>query len=377
MTIAFFSNFINHHQYPFAQEMDRLTSGGFSFVEMQPIPGSFRRAGYPDFSNAPFVIKSWKDDVELERARNLAMGADVVLYGIDSIDLVKPRLKTDKISIDVGERWLKKGLINIFSPRLIKTQWIYHTQTNKDSNYKLCQSAFACRDLRIMHSFIGKCYKWGYFTKVSPLDVNALHVPRNCNKVSLMWCARMIDWKHPELPIKLAAKLKSSGYDFIMDIYGDGYLKQQMIILCKKLGVDAEVNFCGNVANDIILQEMQNHDIFLFTSDRNEGWGAVANEAMANGCVLVGSEDIGSVPYLVKDGKNGRSFRSKDVASLFTVVKDLIDDPVKRQELAVEAYNTISTTWSPANAAKNLLLLIQALQEGNDTPVKDGPCSKA
>ncbi len=33
--------------------------------------------------------------------------------------------------------------------------------------------------------------------------------------------------------------------------------------------------------------------------------GAVANEAMANGCVVVGSHEIGSIPYLIQDLSNG------------------------------------------------------------------------
>ena len=52
--------------------------------------------------------------------------------------------------------------------------------------------------------------------------------------------------------------------------------------------------------NAKILQEMRKHEIFLFTSDRNEGWGAVSNESMSNGCMLVGSDGIGSIPFLVK-----------------------------------------------------------------------------
>ena len=32
---------------------------------------------------------------------------------------------------------------------------------------------------------------------------------------------------------------------------------------------------------------MEKADIFLFTSDRREGWGAVANEAMNSACALV------------------------------------------------------------------------------------------
>ena len=375
--IAFFSNFFNHHQNPVAQELYRITEGAFYFIETQPLPNSYKKTGYPDFSNEPFVIKSWRGSDELLRAKELAMDADVVLYTPDAIDIVKPRLMTSKLSFDVGERWFKQGFKNIFSYTLIKMQWVYHFQINKESNYKLCASAYGSNDQKLMHSFVHKCYKWGYFTKVDPLEVPKLQVPRNGKVFSMMWCARMIGWKHPELPIKLAAKLKSSGLTFVLNMYGEGVLKPKIINMASSYDVDDVVNFCGNVPNDIVLREMRNHDVFLLTSDRNEGWGAVANEAMANGCVLVGSNEVGAVPYLLNHQRNGMVFKSKDINSLYDSVKYLIDNPDKRQEMANNAYETISTTWSPTNAAKNLLCLIDSLQKGKLSPIIEGPCSLA
>jgi glycosyltransferase involved in cell wall biosynthesis len=45
--------------------------------------------------------------------------------------------------------------------------------------------------------------------------------------------------------------------------------------------------------------------VFIFTSDRNEGWGAVLNEAMGSGCAVVAADLIGSVPYLIEHKKMG------------------------------------------------------------------------
>lgn len=42
---------------------------------------------------------------------------------------------------------------------------------------------------------------------------------------------------------------------------------------------------------------MEKADIYLFTSDFNEGWGAVLNESMNSGCAVVASHAIGSVPF--------------------------------------------------------------------------------
>lgn len=75
------------------------------------------------------------------------------------------------------------------------------------------------------------------------------------------------------------------------------------------------VSLIGNMPNDEILALMQKSHIFIFTSDRNEGWGAVLNEAMSNGCAVVASNMIGAAPYLIKQGENGYIFKSGDVRS--------------------------------------------------------------
>lgn len=100
-------------------------------------------------------------------------------------------------------------------------------------------------------------------------------------------------------------------------MYGNGEYEQAAEQLAKKLGVTDVVHFCGSRPNEELMSDMQKHEIFLFTSDRNEGWGAVANECMANGCVLVASDKIGSVPYLLKDGKNGMIFQSSKTKNTF------------------------------------------------------------
>lgn len=48
---------------------------------------------------------------------------------------------------------------------------------------------------------------------------------------------------------------------------------------------------------------MRESHIFIFTSDRGEGWGVVLSEAMANGCTVVASNKIGAAPFLVKHKK--------------------------------------------------------------------------
>ena len=120
---------------------------------------------------------------------------------------------------------------------------------------------------------------------------------------------------------------------------------------------------------------MRQNEIFLFTSDKNEGWGAVLNESMNDGCAVVANKAIGSAPYLIQDGKNGLMYK-KNVNDLYEKVKLLLDNPHLRKKLGEKAYQTLATTWNGDEAAKRLLQLIEDINESKRSRFEDGPCSK-
>lgn len=375
--IVFFSNFLNHHQVLFADELYKATGQAFIFVASYEMPDSFKRSGYPDYSDRPYLLKAYTNDINLDKAYDLARNADVALFGSASLQFEIERMKRGKLSFEVGERWLKRGLINLFSPRLLKKQWYYHSLFYNKPLYKLCASAYAATDAKRLFSFKNRCYKWGYFTKVDNFDIESVLAAKMDYETSIMWCARFIDWKHPELAVKLARMLKDNDYHCKIDMFGGGPELNKIMQLIERLDVNDMVHVVGNKPNSEIIQEFRSHDIFIFTSDQNEGWGAVLNEAMSNGCTVVASESIGAVPFLVEDEKNGMIFKNRNLNSLFQKVVHLLDNPEKRNHMAVSAYHTMKDLWSPHNAAESLLQLIDDLRNGYDTKIKVGPCSKA
>ena len=124
---------------------------------------------------------------------------------------------------------------------------------------------------------------------------------------------------------------------------------------------------------------MRKHTIFLFTSDRNEGWGAVLNEAMSNGCAVVASNEIGSVPYLIKDKVNGMIFKSCNLNDLMEKVEILLNNKEECELIRSNAVNTMQRVWSPRNAAKAFFNLASyALTDRiSEYTINDGPASWA
>lgn len=378
MRLVFYSNYLNHHQVLIADELYKILGKEYSFVATLPTDVSLLKGGEDYSKSRTYCLRAFESQGTDNEAKRLARKADVCVFGASSqvYAIERAMCNPTGLSFEVGERWLKRGLLNVLSP-VLRQWWLNYMRYYRKANFfKLCSSAFCAKDDEKLGCYRGKHFKWGYFTEV--LENNQAATPSSeCdNIVTLMWCARFIDWKHPELAIWCAKLLKEADYQFLLNMFGDGILRERMIQQVAKLGLNDYVKFCGNVPNTVIQETMRNSDIFLFTSDKQEGWGAVANEAMAAGCCLVGSNEIGAIPYLVNDCKNGLIFNNRSIDSLYTKVKYLIDNPNVCKTLASQGCNDMIEMWSPKCAARNLLQLIDNLPKTNKSPIIQGPCSE-
>ena len=376
MTIVFVSNFINHHQKPVADELYRLTNGNYYFIATQAIPTSFLDAGYPDYSNLPYVLRAYEDEETYQEARDIADSADVVICSGPDEYTVK-RIKENKITFRYAERYFKAKPF-WRHPGMVKYLFFHDAIYRNRRLYMLAASAYLANEMRLVGAYPDKIYKWGYFPNVENIDIQKNLAAKRQTMLKLLWCARFIDWKHPEMIPKLANMLLENGYEnFEIEMIGSGIEEDSIKQLCSELNVGKFVKMIGNIPNEQVIQKMKEANIFLFTSDRNEGWGAVLNEAMASGCAVVVSNRIGAAPFLVKDNVNGLLFKSQSIKDLFRKVKFLFDNRYLIENYAKSAYESMSHTWSPKNAAERFYKLSLALLEGTDISYKEGPCSKA
>lgn len=377
MKVVFISNFMNHHQLPFCMAMVNNPEIEYTFIATEPIEEERLKMGYLDMNHEyDFIVCSYDNKENYTKALELCNNADVLIVGSASGKFSKPRLKKGKLTFKYSER-IDKVKPSIFKKPFRAVNLFLENGIYK-SFYLLCASNFAAADYARAFSFLGKAYKWGYFPEVKKYE-NINEVIQNKKRNALLWAGRFIDWKHPECAVEIARRLKQDGYNFTLNIIGTGYMEEELKALISDYGLENSVFMLGSMSPENVRENMEKSEIFLFTSDRQEGWGAVLNESMNSGCAVVASSAIGSVPFLLNSGENGFIYRDGDLDALYSKVKYLLDNPQKAKQFGKQAYKTLCNEWNAENAAKRFISLAKEILSGNKKPdiYKDGVCSKA
>lgn len=377
MRFVFLSNYVCIHQLPFCEFMYEKLGDAFYFVATEEIETERLSQGYSELnSKYPFVIRAYESDAEKQKAQQLTDEADVVLIGSAPLEFIQYRLKKEKLTFLYSERLYKSGYQAWKLP--VRLWRFYKKYGRHKSLYLLCASAYTAADFAKTGTFINKAYKWGYFPEVKRYDdVDAL--VDNKQPGSILWAGRFLDWKHPEAVVEVARRLKTEGYDFRLTMLGNGELWNAISEQVREYDLQDRIQLTGAVPAEEVRSYMEEAAIYLFTSDRHEGWGAVLNEAMNSACAVVASDAVGAAPLLLKDGENGLSYHSENVDELYEKVKFLLNNPARGRNLGRKAYETMTGLWNAEVAAKRLLELSEALLRGEKCPslYQEGPCSKA
>lgn len=380
MKITFFSNYLNHHQLSFCKAMFKLTNGEFTFVATIRTP-KFRIAlGYHDMNKEfPFVLTTYDSQENVKKANKLALESDAVIIGSNSEKYAIQRIKQNKLTFFYSERLYKKGIAAGISLRSLGSTIKHHTRYLLKPVYLLCASCYTAGDYALAGAYIGKSYKWGYFPETYHYDIDQLisnkQEEQSC---TLLWVGRLIGWKHPEYAIEIAQRLRDAGYKVSLSIIGEGELRPILETQIQEFGLQNQVYLKGSMSPEEVREEMEKARIFIFTSDYNEGWGAVLNESMNSACATVTSHAIGSAGFLIKDGENGLIYKSGNTDELFQKVKYLLDNQTEWERMCRNAYETIEKEWNPETAAERFVALAESLlNKGEGDLFADGPCSKA
>ena len=382
MTLTIVSNYINHHQIPLAKELYQKLGSDFAFIQTEPMEEDRVKMGWgSELSNLPYLKLYYE---EPEACAKLVMDSDIVIFGgVEDESYIKPRLQAGKIVIRSSERLYREGQWKAVSPRGLKKKHEDHTQYRDKPVYLLCHGAYVASDFEIIRAYPEKKFQWGYFPEVKEYNLDSLffrklHLDeRGKHQVRILWAGRFLKLKHPEYAIKIACYLKRKGISFQLDMVGGGELEDKLHSMVEKNALQEQVIFHGFQPPKNVRCFMEEADIFLFTSDYLEGWGAVLNEAMNSACAVVAGHGIGAVPFLVRHEYNGLVYKTGKYKEFQEQVERLVENEALCKELGLHAYETMTMTWNPKEAARRLYEFCEGIMHGKMVIQEEGPLSIA
>lgn len=373
MKLALFTNLVSHHQIPLWQAFAERLEQDFAAVAWMPLSEERRRLGWDGNFSREWLVKAWVSDAQRRRALHVFRSADVVIWGYAPVAEVRRRIANGKLTFCCSERIFKTRRWRLFDPRVLRGVVRRYVLTDGSHHHLLSVGPYCADDFRFIRTFRRRMWRWGYFP-----EIPRLRAPRTSNPDPIiLWAGRMIPWKRVDLLLAAIAWVRSrTGRGFRLRLIGCGPDEERLRWLSRHLGIAGLCQFRGPMRPGAVGEAMEEADICVLSSDRNEGWGVVVSEAMARACCVVGSREAGSVPWLIDDHVNGRTFEGAEPRALGSVLKWCIENPDDRQRLGTAARATMSELWSPKVAADRLLELLEAIHSGLPARFNDGgPCS--
>lgn len=368
MKVTFVSNYLNRHQIPFCEAMYAKLEGQFRFVQTEPMERERQELGWNLDGNYEYVIDYEKNP---EEAKGWIEESDAVLIGGTSDRYIQNRLDEGRLVFRIEETIFKNGIKDVLNPHKWNMIYKCHFRYRHKPVYMLCASANLEKELRRMDLYKGKMLRWGYFPETREYDLDALLKAKKDNLdqsgiVEIVWCARFIWWKHPEYVVALARQWRDKRLPIHVTMIGGGAMYDDVRRTIQVEKLEKYITLTGPIQQEEVRQYMEKAQVFLGTSGREEGWGAVLNEAMNSACIPVVHEKMGAAGYMIRENKNGFTYRQLQECEIILeelahqlFVSPKMDEEVVR--IMQSAYRTIRDEWNAADRATLLLKRIEEL----------------
>lgn len=162
--------------------------------------------------------------------------------------------------------------------------------------------------------------------------------------------------KRIDVTLEAFAQIKKDYPQSILTIIGEGPQREELEMLCRKLEITGAVRFLGKVSNREVLKEMSRHQFFVMPSV-NEGFGIVYLEAMASGCITIGTENEG-ISDLIVNGVNGFLVPPDNPEAISKVIVWCVKNTEEANDIAKRGQmEAMNLTWE-----KNARQMIKVMQ---------------
>ena len=379
MTLTFITNYLTHHTSPLSEALYGWVSGGrLRFVETRPLRAGRVELGWRAAEQEPALSCCGPTRARkrvLPRCRHLALGSDVVLLGSAPDSWILPRLRQNRLTFRYGERWYKTSPhrgpgSGLAAPRPLPAG---------SPVPPLRQRLWGIRRRPGPGATPGRAYRFGYFPQVHFHCKGALLSQKDPTGSTLLWAGRFLSWKHPLTAIALARRLQEAALPLPPDPFGHGPERPAMEREIHRQHLEDQVQILGPQPPAAVRKEMEQANLFLLTSDFQEGWGAVLNEAMSSACAVISSHAAGAAPYLLRHRANGCLYQSGNLDDLTRQTLFLLTHPEEQRRMGRRRLRHHDSAVEPGGGCGAAPDPMPVHLAGNPHPklYSDGPCSPA
>ena len=386
MKLVFYTTTLSPHQIPLARELVKiLGENEYRYIYTRRLSDQRKGMGWNE-TQSDWVLFELDSP---ERCRDILENCDVLFVGgVRDLALFERRKAYGKKTFFCSERWFKPkfGILRLCLPSYFRMAIRFSRLLRDNGGFmflpigihaardmaRLCgllagdlRCVFKAPELKfekrpggrlfsskrnnangIMHYCLGAMRIWGYFVEGSNCD--GVKHDKNEHDIKILWVGRLLDWKHVDTILHSVREYEAfrRKYDMSLkrislDIYGMGPEGQRL---------KHSVGNCGDIIqfhDPVPIAEvrnlMRNHDIYVLSSDSNEGWGAVVSEALEEGMYVIGTYEAGSSATILPDTN---LFHAGDWQDLLRLLK-------------VGIANVGIGPWTAKNAARELVEIIK------------------
>ncbi len=357
--VVFITNMANHYQCALAEAMIR-NGIEYHVITNEHVPEERLRGGFSeDFEKKPYVLNAYED---CDKVKELVMDADLVITSYDGNRLVRTRVREGKPVWIYSERLFKhsgKDLRSCFRNilRFIKYYWLLRLCGYIRQCCFLLIGPYAIGDYRSLGVRSDRILRYAYFPETSRTERHG-YCPEGV--IRIIWVGRLRPWKHPDLAVKVIRRLFDEGYPVTLKVIGGG----KMYDALATASVGYPITITGAVPVDEVRKHLRSADVFLFTSDAEEGWGTVLNEAMSEGVVPIADRRAGATTWLVDHGNNGLIYDGSE-EQLYQSVRRILRDPEVLPAWGDAARKTMESCWNGDVAARNMMTQYESIRRGS------------
>ena len=167
--------------------------------------------------------------------------------------------------------------------------------------------------------------------------------------VRLISVGRLAPNKGVEVALEAVRILGNAGRDIHLRVLGAGPCESSLHKQARELEIETAVTFEGAVNSDRVIEALNESDILLAPTTSGlhgdqEGLPNCLKEAMAIGVVAVGSE-MGSIPELITDRKNGFLVEQRDAPALAMAIEKIMESWGGMAQVIAKARRTVESEY--------------------------------